>query len=636
MATENAAVNRFPEGMRVLVVDDDLTCLQLLEKLLKRCNYDVTTTDQAVCALNLLKENQFDLVISDVHMPDMDGFELLRSVGLDSNIPVIMLSAYDDPKLVMNGLRHGAVDYLIKPVRIQELKNIWQHVLRKNIEGRKEPASAVDVPLSRKRKGSCDHEEDEEDERDDDSPENENPASGALKKRRITWTKYLHDKFVSAVEQLGPDKAFPKKILELMKVEGLTRENVASHLQKYRLFLKKLNDGSSPPMNNYMANSLGGRDIGVNRNSLVGLGKIRAAAGAGGLTSSYQPGGMLGRLNTASGHVDLRAAGRLTSSYQPGGMLGRLNTGAGHVDHLRQQATACGPTFNSSFSSFGNSHSDQPLSSFPNQNTNPFLHGILLQQHQHPLYNKYARPRGVNRDPDDHKPAISGFAARDHVCTKMPHGSTSSIGNGTTLLGPSRNSTGNPSLFNIPHNTSFCEPFGGFWSRGTNLMMAYQDKYNNRNWWSGALQSSSVPVDSYYNFIGGIGVESDPMEDNLPMPSLEDMHIQGDGDLAYARPSSNGIPVVHAGGSFGQNGAALAYDGNIHGYSVFWPNDATPGPSPVLQQNEIPGWENGSKPRLVDNFMDETSTILEGFNQNRCESLEDILGSSQDGISKRL
>ncbi|XP_028762623.1 two-component response regulator-like APRR2, partial [Neltuma alba] len=52
---------------------------------------------------------------------------------------------------------------------------------------------------------------------------------------QVDWTPELHNKFVHAVEQLGIDQAIPSRILELMKVEGLTRHNVASHLQKYRM-----------------------------------------------------------------------------------------------------------------------------------------------------------------------------------------------------------------------------------------------------------------------------------------------------------------------------------------------------------------------------------------------------------------
>jgi two-component response regulator (ARR-B family) len=60
------------------------------------------------------------------------------------------------------------------------------------------------------------------------------------KKPRVVWSAELHAQFVTAVNQLGIDKAVPKRILDLMGVQGLTRENVASHLQKYRLYLKRL------------------------------------------------------------------------------------------------------------------------------------------------------------------------------------------------------------------------------------------------------------------------------------------------------------------------------------------------------------------------------------------------------------
>ncbi|CAN6448105.1 unnamed protein product [Victoria cruziana] len=81
----------FPVGMRVLAVDDDPTCLKLLESLLHLCQYHVITTSQAVTALKLLRENpdSFDLVLSDVHMPDMDGFKLLEFIGLEMDLPVI-------------------------------------------------------------------------------------------------------------------------------------------------------------------------------------------------------------------------------------------------------------------------------------------------------------------------------------------------------------------------------------------------------------------------------------------------------------------------------------------------------------------------------------------------------------------
>ncbi|MBA0845829.1 hypothetical protein Goarm_022824 [Gossypium armourianum] len=81
----------------------------------------------------MLRENRsrYDLVITSVNMPDMDAFKLLELVGLEMDLPVIMLSAHGHTKLVKKGITHGTCDYLLKPVCIDELKNIWQHVVRK-------------------------------------------------------------------------------------------------------------------------------------------------------------------------------------------------------------------------------------------------------------------------------------------------------------------------------------------------------------------------------------------------------------------------------------------------------------------------------------------------------------------------
>ncbi|CAK9168822.1 unnamed protein product [Ilex paraguariensis] len=303
--------DKFPVGMRVLAVDDDPTCLKLLEGLLRKCQYQVTTTSQARMAHMMLRENKnrFDLVISDVHMPDMDGFKLLELVGLEMDLPVIRNS---DPKLVMKGVTHGACDYLVKPVRLEELRNIWQHVLRrkkfdsksqnnsttqdKAHQGSEGPAPTGNEDqngkLNRKRK-------DEEEEGEDNGHENEDPS--AQKKPRVVWSIELHRKFVAAVHQLGIEKAVPKRILDLMNVEGLTRENVASHLQKYRLYLKRISSVATQQAN--MVAILGGKDSSyVNIGSLDGLRDLQTLAGPGRLSNpaatSYPPSGMLNRLNS--------------------------------------------------------------------------------------------------------------------------------------------------------------------------------------------------------------------------------------------------------------------------------------------------------------------------------------------------
>ncbi|RLN40593.1 hypothetical protein C2845_PM01G33050 [Panicum miliaceum] len=84
---------KFPAGLRVLAVDDDRVSLMILEKQLKHCNYNVTAVTDAKKALDMIRErkdgDQFNLVISDVVMPDIDGFKLLELIGLEMDMPVI-------------------------------------------------------------------------------------------------------------------------------------------------------------------------------------------------------------------------------------------------------------------------------------------------------------------------------------------------------------------------------------------------------------------------------------------------------------------------------------------------------------------------------------------------------------------
>ncbi|XP_072990483.1 two-component response regulator ORR21-like [Typha latifolia] len=257
---EEAVAEQFPVGLKVLVVDDDLTCLMVLKRMLLHCRYDVTTCSQATRALSLLRESKggFDVVLSDVHMPDMDGFRLLELVGLEMDLPVIMMSADTRTNIVMKGIKHGACDYLIKPVRMEELKNIWQHVVRKKWNDSKELEHSGSLEDSDRNKrvaddaeyassvndgadGTYKSQKKKRDIKEEDDGELENGDPSSSKKPRVVWSVELHQQFVNAVNHLGIDKAVPKRILELMNVPGLTRENVASHLQKFRLYLKRLN-----------------------------------------------------------------------------------------------------------------------------------------------------------------------------------------------------------------------------------------------------------------------------------------------------------------------------------------------------------------------------------------------------------
>ncbi|CAN1174956.1 Transcription factor MYBC1 [Linum perenne] len=79
----------------------------------------------------------------------------------------------------------------------------------------------------------------------EESAEFADDQARTLKRPRLVWTPQLHKRFVDAVAHLGIKNAVPKTIMQLMSVDGLTRENVASHLQKYRLYLKRMQGLSS-------------------------------------------------------------------------------------------------------------------------------------------------------------------------------------------------------------------------------------------------------------------------------------------------------------------------------------------------------------------------------------------------------
>jgi len=205
------------------------------------CVSAVTTQSNGQDALALLRQrqedgnDQFDLVLSDVYMPDMDGFRLLEAIALELELPVIMMSSDGDTNVVLRGVTHGAVDFLIKPVRIEELRNVWQHVIRRRSVhiSRTGDDSAADYDGDSRTHGTKRKTETE-------ALRAEHESVSGSKKARVVWSVEMHQQFVTAVNMLGIDKAVPKRILDLMNVEGLTRENVASHLQKYRLYLKRV------------------------------------------------------------------------------------------------------------------------------------------------------------------------------------------------------------------------------------------------------------------------------------------------------------------------------------------------------------------------------------------------------------
>ncbi|MGD2097096.1 MAG: response regulator transcription factor [Desulfobacterales bacterium] len=116
----------------ILIIDDDAKLNQLLKDFLKDFGYAVITAAHPARGLKKLKQASPDLVILDIMLPEMDGFEVCRKIRQTSNIPIIMLTARGEVTDKVVGLELGADDYLAKPFEPRELVARIQSVLRRS------------------------------------------------------------------------------------------------------------------------------------------------------------------------------------------------------------------------------------------------------------------------------------------------------------------------------------------------------------------------------------------------------------------------------------------------------------------------------------------------------------------------
>jgi DNA-binding response OmpR family regulator len=126
---------------RVLVVDDDTEMCAMLREYLSKEQFEVTLAHDGATALQLVDETPPDIVLLDVTMPSLGGFDVLRRLRADTDLPVLMLTARDDYSDRVHGLELGADDYLTKPFNARELVARIHAILR-----RAKPASAAETP----------------------------------------------------------------------------------------------------------------------------------------------------------------------------------------------------------------------------------------------------------------------------------------------------------------------------------------------------------------------------------------------------------------------------------------------------------------------------------------------------------
>ncbi|KAG6571827.1 Two-component response regulator-like APRR2, partial [Cucurbita argyrosperma subsp. sororia] len=341
----------FPKGLRVLLLDRDSSSASEIRSKLEEMEYVVyscTDEKEALSAI-LNTPGNFHVAILEVFNDFRNGIihlghklsplvcarnydESFKLLGTSMDLPIIMTSDVHCLSTMMKCIALGAVEFLLKPLSEDKLRNIWQHVIHKAFSNTPKPdehsvASLMRLQLENKDKNeargdmemlswikdivweppegseksqlnlgaslqcswesghqmNCSMETDcrEKDghskfvettthdlfcegpfqegqprlsgknksnvksrssasEHSIQGSDVNHSAGSKAKKSKVDWSPELHKKFVQAVEHLGIDHAIPSKILELMQVEGLTRHNVASHLQKYRMQKKHI------------------------------------------------------------------------------------------------------------------------------------------------------------------------------------------------------------------------------------------------------------------------------------------------------------------------------------------------------------------------------------------------------------
>ena len=116
---------------RILLVDDDHGILRATARILGAAGHEVTSTTNGREALELLGGGAFDLIISDISMPELDGIQLLRSVRQrDLDVPVILMTGAPEVATAVQAVALGALQYLIKPVDAAELRAVVEHAVR--------------------------------------------------------------------------------------------------------------------------------------------------------------------------------------------------------------------------------------------------------------------------------------------------------------------------------------------------------------------------------------------------------------------------------------------------------------------------------------------------------------------------
>jgi len=125
----NGEHNEVEKRLRILVVDDEPNICDVVQSFLENEGYDVITADSGVSAVSTLEEGEFQIMLLDIRMPDMDGLQCLRTVkDMYPDIEIVMMSGFATLKMAQTSLKIGAFDYLCKPISFPHLKDVIRQI----------------------------------------------------------------------------------------------------------------------------------------------------------------------------------------------------------------------------------------------------------------------------------------------------------------------------------------------------------------------------------------------------------------------------------------------------------------------------------------------------------------------------
>ncbi|XWS22456.1 hypothetical protein CRYUN_Cryun29cG0036500 [Craigia yunnanensis] len=130
-------------GLPILLVDHDTTSLMYLASILEQFSYQVTTTEVVSVAMSMIRErkDRFKLVMADINMDDINSLSFLR-ILIKKGIPFILMSSERSQNVVQKAIAYGACLHLEKPISLNDLKYLWQHVYRNDMDSMKKTLSS--------------------------------------------------------------------------------------------------------------------------------------------------------------------------------------------------------------------------------------------------------------------------------------------------------------------------------------------------------------------------------------------------------------------------------------------------------------------------------------------------------------